>query len=211
MASLLLLLFFFQQNWPSIKEEVSSAIIHFFNSGSLDDSINKTYITLIPKKTSLEHVTDFKPISLCNIIYKLISKALANRLKTNLPHIISGSQSAFILGRLISDNILAAYETRHSMQTCMWSKTRFMGFKLDMHKAYDRVEWNFLEAVMIKMVFEARWVQIVMTCVTSMQFAVLVNGSPGEWFKPSRGIRHGDPMSPYLFLICAEVLSSLFS
>jgi hypothetical protein len=64
---------------------------------------------------------------------------------------------------------------------------------------------------MIKMVFEARWVQIVMTCVTSMQFAVLVNGSPGEWFKPSRGIRHGDPMSPYLFLICAEVLSSLFS
>jgi hypothetical protein len=168
---------------------VSSAIIHFFNSGSLDDSINKTYIALIPKKTSLEHVTDFRPISLCNVIYKLISKVLANRLKTILPHIISGSQSTFIPGRLIYDNILPAYETMHSMQTCMWSKIGIMGFKLDMHKAYDRVEWNFLEAAMIKMGLEARWVQIVMTCVTSVQFAVLVNGSPGEWFRPSRGIR----------------------
>jgi hypothetical protein len=86
-----------------------------------------------------------------------------------------------------------------------------MGFKLNMHKVYDRVEWNFLEATMVKMGFEARWVQIVMTCVTSVHFAILVNGSPGEWFRPSRGIRQGDPMSPYLFLICAEVLSSLLS
>jgi len=98
---------------------VSSAIIHFFNSGSLDDSINKTYIALIPKKISHEHVTDFRPISLCNVIYKLISKVLTNSLKTILPHIISGSQSAFILSKLISDNILATYETMHSMQTRM--------------------------------------------------------------------------------------------
>lgn len=124
---------------------------------------------------------------------------LANCLKTILPHIIFGSQSAFILGRLIFDNILAAYETMHSMQTHMWSKTGFMGFKLDMHKAYDWVEWNFLEAAMIKMGFEALWVQIVMTCVTLVQFAVLVNGSLSEWFRPSRGIRALVAISLYWF------------
>jgi hypothetical protein len=91
----------------------------------------------------------------------------------------------------------------------MWSKTGFMGFKLDLSKAYDQVEWSFLEATMLKMGFDVKWVQLVMTCVTSMQYSVLVNGTPGKPFIPSWGIRQGDPISPYLFLLCVEVLSSL--
>jgi len=202
---------FFQQNWPTTQEEVCSAIFHFFNTWLLDASINRTYIALIPKKASLVNVSDFRPISLCNVIYKLISKVLANRLKTILPHIISPTQSAFIPGRLISDNVLAAYEAMHSMQTRMWGKTGFMGFKLDLSKAYDRVEWSFLKAAMLRLGFDVKWVQLVMTCVTSVQYAVLINGTPANLFQPSRGIRQGDPISPYLFLICAEVFSSLLS
>jgi hypothetical protein len=131
---------FFQQNWTTVHREVSNAILHFFQSGELDAFINSTNIALVPKKHPPIHVTDFRPISLCNVIYKFISKILANHLKEVLPDIISLAQSVFIPGRLITDNILAAYETLHSMQTKMWSKVGFMGIKLDMSKAYDRVE-----------------------------------------------------------------------
>lgn len=87
---------FFQQNWGTIQREVCNAIFHFFHLEELDDHINATNIALVPKKTFATHVTDFRPISLCNVVYKLISKILANRLKVILPDIISPSQSAFI-------------------------------------------------------------------------------------------------------------------
>jgi len=144
---------------------VCSAILHFFNSGVLDRGINSTYIALIPKTQLPSCVTEFRPISLCNV--------LANRLKVVLPDIISCTQNAFILGRLITDNILAAYETMHSMQTLMWSKVGFMSFKLDMSKAYDRVKWSFLEAAMLKLGFVDRWVQLIMACVRSVSYSVL--------------------------------------
>jgi hypothetical protein len=132
--------YFYQHNWATVHTEVCSTIFHFFRIGLLDSNLNKTHIALIPKSQQLECVSEFRPISLCNVLCKLTSKVLANRLKLLLPDIISCTQSAFILGRLITENILAAFETLHSMQTRVWSKTDFMGFKLDMSKAYDRVE-----------------------------------------------------------------------
>jgi hypothetical protein len=131
---------FYQQNWGLIHKEVCAAIIHFFNSGMLDPRINSTHIALIPKMSNPGSVSEFQSISLCNVIFKLLSKVLANRLKTVLPAIISPTQSAFILERLITDNVIASYETMHTMQTSMWSKKGYMGLKLDMSKAYDRVE-----------------------------------------------------------------------
>jgi hypothetical protein len=155
------------------------------------------------------NVSDFRPISLCNVIFKLISKVLANRLKQVLPDIISCNQSAFIPGRLISDNILVAYETLHTMKNQLWSKVGYLGIKLDMSKAFDRVEWPFLEAVMLKMGFDPRWVCLVMKCVTSVRYSIIVNGNPVGDFTHSRGIRQGDPLSPYLFLLRPECFSSM--
>lgn len=122
---------FYQQKW-AMGPEVCCTVLKFLNCSQIDGYVNPTNIVLIPKTKSPIRVSEFKPISLCNVIYKLISKVLANRLKLVLPYIISCNQSAFIPGKLITDNILAAYETLHTMHTRMWSKVGFMGIKLDM-------------------------------------------------------------------------------
>lgn len=123
---------------------------NFFTFGSFEEEINFTYITLIPKIVSPVKVSDFRPISLCNVFYKIISKTTSNRLKLILPDIISANQSAFILERLITNNVLVAYKTLHSMHSRMWGKVGYMTLKFDMSKAYDRVEWAFLDKIIRK-------------------------------------------------------------
>ena len=137
-------------------------------------------------------------------------KVLANRLKQILPKIILEHQSAFTKIRLISDNILVAFESLHSMQKHT-RKDDFMAIKLDMSKAYDRVEWPYLATVMKKMGFNEQWIKLVMPCVTIISYSVLVNGEPKGMIHPSRGIRQGDPLSPFLFLLCIEGLHGLIS
>jgi hypothetical protein len=200
---------FFHQNWEILHQEVCDAIMYFFDTCNLDASINATVIALVPKIKNPIAVTDFRPISLCNVVYKILSKILANRLKGILPCIISGSHSAFISDRLITDNIIVAYETLHTMQTRLWGRTGYIGVKLDMSKAYDRVEWSFLEAVMFKLGFAPVWIKMVMACVKTVNYSVVVNGNVVGKIFPSRRLRQRDPISPYLFIICTEVFSSL--
>ena len=130
----------FNQNyWSLVVDDVSKTILSYLNSASIPHPLNHTFITLIPKIKNPIAMFDYCPISLCNVLYKIFSKVLANRLKKILPSIITEHQSAFTKHRLISDNILVAFETLHSMITHKSHKSGYMAVKLDMSKAYDRV------------------------------------------------------------------------
>ena len=200
---------FYQSQWHRIGEDVTKGVLSCLNSGKLIRSINHTNITLIPKVKSPKKVTEYRPISLCNMLYKIISKVVANRLKTILPSIISETQSTFVPGHLITDNILVAFETFHYMQNNRRGKKRQVALKLDMSKAYDRVEWNFLTALMGKMGFHPKFTSLIHECISTVSYSILINGSPQGNFRPFRGICQGDPLSPYLFILCAESLHRL--
>lgn len=130
------------------------------------------------------------------------------QIKDLLKDIISEEQSPLVPGRLITDNVLIAYECMHTIKK-QKAKTPFFALKVDMMKAYDRVEWNYLRGVMHKLGFSQEWIATIMRCVTNMEYDVKVNGELSKYFSPSRGLRQGDPVNPYLYLLCAEGLSSL--
>ena len=180
---------FYQQYWEIVGPKVIKCVLDSLNSGVLPYGINDTYICLIPKVKSPQKITEYHPISLCNVIYKLISKVLANRLKNILAKIINKSQSAFVLGRLILDNVLVAFEMMHSIDQRRKGKEAFMAIKLNMSKAYDRVEWAYLEAMMRRMGFNERWISLILMCVSTVEYLVLINGEAKGKIILTRGLR----------------------
>ncbi|KAA3484468.1 reverse transcriptase [Gossypium australe] len=200
---------FFQKYWHIVGKEVLEYCLGVLNEGIEVDSANTTNIVLIPKIQKPTSLVNFRPISLCTVLYKIVAKTIANRLQDVMGTCIDEVQSAFVPSRLISDNILLAYEILHTFRQKRTGKKGYMAVKLNMSKAYDRVEWSFIKEVMNKIRFARSWVELIMKCINSVSYTVSINGSRGRVFKPSRGLRQGDPLSPFLFLICNEGLSAL--
>lgn len=185
---------FYKAARPVVGEDFIAATKKFFMTGNLPKDWNVTAITLIPKIQSPTGLGNYRPISFCNVIYKCISKLICSRLKLVLGAIISPNQGAFVKGRSILHNILLCqdivkhYGRKYCMPRCL--------LKMDLRKAYDTLNWDFLKDMMHALNFPNRFIKIVIYCVTSTQYSLMINGSPTETFKAKRGVRQGDPMPP---------------
>ncbi|KAG5542725.1 hypothetical protein RHGRI_015741 [Rhododendron griersonianum] len=198
---------FFQKNWGVVGPDVVLAIQSFFVTGGMPKGWNATVLTLVPKVAVPISMKEYRPIACCNVLYKCITKVLAKRMQGILPLIINHGQSAFLKGRSIADNILL-------MQELVKNYHRDEGpprcaIKIDLMKAYDSVSWVFLSEMMVAMQFPIQFIQWVMYCVPTAWFSVSLNGNLEGFFKGARGLRQGDPISPYLFLIFMEGFYSI--
>ena len=200
---------FYIAAWKVIGQDFITAIQSFFLFGFLPSGINATILSLIPKTENAEKMKDFRPIACCNLLYKVISKVLANRLKVIFPDAVEPNQSAFITGRLLQENVLLASELVNGYHKT--STTQRSAIKFDISKAFDTVKWSFITSVLKAMGLPLQFVHWIRLCISTAAFSISVNGSLEGFFTSARGIRQGCSLSPYLYVILSNVLSKLLN
>lgn len=178
---------FYQKYWEFVGIDLLLALEESKRNRVILKELNSTLITIIPKMVNPKSFADFHPIALCNTLYKIFTKAISIRLAKLIPRIIS-----------------IEHEILHSIVS---QKNSAMILKLDMMKAYDRVDWNALTLVLSKFGFGKSWIKWIYACISLARFLVLINGSPCGFFSSSQSVRQGDPLSPFLFIILAEAFS----
>lgn len=194
--------------WPVISDQILHFFKKFDSSASIPQGANSSFIVLIHKKSNPKSSHDFRPISLINFSFKLVLKVLVNRLKLVLNNVISEDQSAFLKGRNITESIFMVNETIHGMRT---HNVEGIILKLDFSKAYDSIDWSRLYQIIECINLEDKWLRWIRQIFETMRMSILINGSPTDEFLPKRGVRQGDPLASYLFLLVGEVLSKLLN
>ncbi|KAH9735403.1 putative ribonuclease H protein [Citrus sinensis] len=195
-----------KSQWNIVGPSFCLFIREIFSSGNIPSEINKTLVVLIPKTDHLISFRMYRPISLCTVTYKTVTKIIANRLKAILPELIGPHQTSFVPGRHIIENIVVAQEIIHSMRRKTGNRGQ-MAIKVDLEKAYDRLSWDFIQDTLLETGLPTDFVHITMNCITTARMNVLWEGECTDDFIPSRGIRQGDPISPYIFVLFIERLS----
>ncbi|CAN1327869.1 Transposon TX1 uncharacterized 149 kDa protein [Linum perenne] len=185
---------FFQRHWELVKVDMVREVQDFFETAIFPEDWNLTHIALIPKVHNPELITQFRPISVANFRAKVISKIISSRLKPILPGLISELQAAFTGNRCIQDSIILVHEVVHKLKNRRKGKNYDFLLKVDMMKAYDRVSWDFMFAMLEMMVFNDKIVGWIRAIVCSVKFSVLINGCATRFFTPTRGLRQGDPL-----------------
>ena len=163
-------------------------VSNIFDSRVISEFLNETLISLIPKCTSPESLSNFRLISLCNTIYKVVTKIIVGRIRPLLDKLISPNQTTFVPGRRGLDNVVVAWELIHSLDKKK-GRVGFMAIKVDLVKAYDRLEWSFIRKVLQVFCFPNEMIKLIMSYVLTTTSSILINGGKSNSFKPTRGIR----------------------
>ena len=199
---------FFHRFWLIVGSSVFNVVKKVFLERKVPGYLNKTHIAFIPKIQGPETIANYRPISLCNTVYKIITKIIGARLRPHLDKFISPFQAAFVPGRKGVDTAIIVQEVIHSFSKKK-GKVGYMALKINLKKAYDKLEWSFIREVLIRANLLADLIDIIMSCISTVSTSILFNGEALEPLYPLRGIRQGDPLSPYLFILCMEYLGQL--
>ncbi|GJY48884.1 RNA-directed DNA polymerase, eukaryota, reverse transcriptase zinc-binding domain protein [Tanacetum coccineum] len=178
-------------------------VLYFFQYGKFPKGSNSSFIALIPKTHDAKMVKDFRPITLIGSLYKIIANILANLIVVVLGDIVNDVQSTFVANRQILDGPFILNEL---FQWCMKKKNQTMIFKVDFEKAYDSVRWDYLDDILKKFGFGDKWCGWIRNCLISSKGSVIMNDNPTKEFQFHRGLKQGDPLSPFLFILIMESL-----
>ena len=184
---------------------VSDEVKRVFAERRVPEYLNKTHITLIPKIQSPKTLGNYRPISLCNTIYKIVTKIIVARLRPFLDKLISPLQIGFVPGKRDINNAIIAQEVIHSISKKR-GKVGYMVLKIDLEKAYDKLEWSFIRDILFRVNLPLDLIEVIMSCVSMVSTSIMVNGEALDLIYPSRVIRQGDPLFLYLFILCMDFL-----